>query len=180
MRYNPLSKAMITNKGNMLFPTIFMALAAAVLLYAGYRKGVHVKGLVWGLTMTLKILPLVFLALLVAGMVQLLIPRESISAWIGSGAGLRGIILGSIAGSLSPGGPYVSLPIALALLHSGASIGTVVSFLTAWSLMAVSRLPMEIGFLGWKVTVIRVMSTFFFPPVAGLIAQTLFGSRTGG
>lgn len=171
---------MVANKGNILLPTLFMALLAATLLYVGYRRGVHGEGLMWGLTMTLKILPLIFFALLVAGMVQILIPRESVSAWIGSEAGLKGIILGSIAGSLSPGGPYVSLPIALALLHSGASIGTVVSFLTAWALIAVSRLPMEIGFLGWKVTLIRVMSTFFFPPVAGLIAQTLFGHRTGG
>jgi len=71
--------------------------------------------------------------------------------------------------------PYVSLPIAAALLRSGASVGTTVAFITGWLLWAFSRLPMEVGILGWKFTLIRIASTFFFPPVAGLIAQALFG-----
>ncbi|GAJ08644.1 unnamed protein product, partial [marine sediment metagenome] len=69
------------------------------------------------------------------------------------------------------GGPYVSLPFATGLLRSGASVGTIVAFLTGWSLWAVSRLPMEVGILGWRFTLIRIASTFFFPPIAGFIAQ---------
>ena len=69
----------------------------------------------------------------------------------------------------------MSLPIVAGLLRSGASAGTMVAFLTGWSLWAVSRLPMEVGgILGWKFTLIRIASTFFFPPIAGLIAQALF------
>lgn len=60
------------------------------------------------------------------------------------------------------------------LLRTGARVGTMVAFLTGWSLWAVTRLPMEVGILGWKFTIIRIASTFFFPPIAGLIAQTLF------
>jgi len=61
-----------------------------------------------------------------------------------------------------------------ALIRSGASVGTMVAFLTGWSLWAVSRLPMEVGILGWKFTLIRIASTFFFPPIAGLIAKAFF------
>jgi hypothetical protein len=53
-------------------------------------------------------------------------------------------------------------------------MGTMVAFLTGWSLWAVSRLPMEVGILGWRLTIIRLASTLLFPPLAGLIAQTLF------
>jgi hypothetical protein len=35
-------------------------------------------------------------------------------------------------------------------------------------------LPMEVAILGWKFALIRLASTFFFPPIAGLIAQTFF------
>jgi hypothetical protein len=49
-----------------------------------------------------------------------------------------------------------------------------VAFVTAWSLWAVTRLPMEIGILGWKFTAVRLVCTFFFPPIAGLIAQLFF------
>jgi uncharacterized membrane protein YraQ (UPF0718 family) len=77
---------------------------------------------------------------------------------------------------LAPGGPYVSLPIVAGLLKSGASIGTMVAFLTGWSIWAVGRLPMEIGILGWKFTVIRLISTIVFPPIAGYIAHLFFSN----
>jgi uncharacterized membrane protein YraQ (UPF0718 family) len=72
----------------------------------------------------------------------------------------------------------VSLPIVAGLLKTGAGIGTMVAFLTGWSIWAVSRLPMEVGILGWKFVFIRLVSTFIFPPLAGWIAQIIFsGSK---
>jgi len=158
----------------MLIPTIIMGVLAVVLLFIGYSKGQHVSGLGFARDMIIEILPLLIFAFIVAGMVQVLLPREFLSKWVGTESGMRGILLGTIAGGLSPGGPYVNLPIAAGLLRSGASAGTMVAFLTGWSLWAVSRLPMEVGILGWKFTLIRIGSTFFFPPIAGLIANILF------
>jgi len=160
----------------MLVPTIVMAVLAITLLIIGYFKGggEHLTGLKAGLNMTWQIIPLLVFAFVVAGMVQVLIPRELLNEWVGAGSGFRGIIIGSIAGGLSPGGPYVSLPIAGGLLQAGASVGTMVAYLTGWSIYAVGRLPMEVGILGWKLTVARLLSTLIFPPLAGLIANALF------
>jgi uncharacterized membrane protein YraQ (UPF0718 family) len=113
-------------------------------------------------------------AFIVAGMIQVLLPQELLSKWIGEESGLRGILIGTLAGGVTPGGPYVSLPIVAGLLKAGAGVGTLVAFLTAWSLWAVARLPMEIGILGWKFTFVRLACTFFFPPIAGYIAQLAF------
>lgn len=159
----------------MLIPTIIMGLLAIVLFLIGYYKGQgeHIDGVKSALKMTVEVLPLLIFAFIVSGMVQVLIPRELLSRWIGAESGIRGIFIGTVAGGLAPGGPYVSMPIAAGLLHSGASVGTIVAFLTGWSLWAVGRLPMEIGILGWKITLIRIISTFFFPPIAGWIAQTI-------
>jgi uncharacterized membrane protein YraQ (UPF0718 family) len=77
-------------------------------------------------------------------------------------------------GGLTPGGPFVTMPIAAGLLRTGAGIGTMIAFITAWSLIAVTRLPLEIGVMGWKFTLIRLACTFFFPPVAGFIASRFF------
>ena len=161
----------------MLVPTIIMgALAIALLLIGYYRgQGQHIVGVKSALNMTIEILPLLAFAFIVAGMVQVLLPRELLSKWVGVESGMRGIIIGAVAGGLSPGGPFVNLPLAAALLRSGASVGTMVAFLTGWSLWAVSRLPMEVGILGWKFTLIRIASTCFFPPIAGLVAQSFFG-----
>ncbi len=160
----------------MLIPTIIMGVLAAILLLIGYYRGEgqHLTGMKSALNMTVEILPLLVFAFIVAGMAQVLIPRELLSKWVGAESGMRGILIGSVAGGLAPGGPYVSLPVAAGLLRAGASVGTMVAFLTGWSLWAVSRLPMEVGILGWRFTLIRIASTFFFPPIAGLIAQALF------
>jgi uncharacterized membrane protein YraQ (UPF0718 family) len=164
---------------NMLIPTLIMGLLAVVLLYLGWRggQGQHLVGLKRGLGMTAEILPMLVCAFVVAGMVQVLIPQEILAKWVGGESGLRGILIGTIAGGLAPGGPYVSLPVVAGLLRAGAGVGTMVAFLTGWSLWAVSRLPMEFGILGWRFTLIRLASTFFFPPVAGLIAHALFGGN---
>jgi len=165
-------------RAKMLIPTAIMGGLALALFLIGHHKGQgqHLAGMKAALNMTLQVLPLLIFAFLVAGMIQALLPRELLSKWVGAESGMRGILIGTMAGGLSPGGPYVSLPIAAGLLHSGASVGTVVAFLTGWSLWAVSRLPMEVGILGWKFTLIRIISTFFFPPIAGLIAQMFFAS----
>ena len=67
------------------------------------------------------------------------------------------------------------MPIGAGLMKAGASIGTVVAFMTAWSLLGISRLPIEFGIMGWKFTLIRVASgVLIFPIVAGLLANTFF------
>jgi uncharacterized membrane protein YraQ (UPF0718 family) len=166
---------------SMVIPTVVMGILALVLLFIGYHKGQgeHIIGMKSAWNMVVQILPLLVFAFIVAGMVQVLLPRELLARWVGAESGIRGILIGTVAGGLSPGGPYVNLPIAAGLIRSGASVGTMVAFLTGWSLWAVSRMPMEVGILGWKFTAIRLASTFFFPPIAGLLAQMFFGGTKG-
>ncbi len=163
----------------MLIPTIIMGVLAAVLTFLAFRQGGegHILGLKYAGNMLLQIIPLLGFAFIIAGMVQVLLPKELISQWVGTESGLRGILIGTLLGGISPGGPYVAMPIAAGMLRVGAGIGTMVAFITAWSLWAASRLPMEIGIMGWKFTLIRLACTFFFPPIAGLLANLLF-SRT--
>ena len=87
---------------------------------------------------------------------------------------MRGILIASAAGTLTPGGPVVTVPILAGLLRSGSSVGVAVAYLTGWGAWSLARLPLEIAILGWKFTVIRVLSVCLLPPLAGLIAQTFF------
>jgi uncharacterized membrane protein YraQ (UPF0718 family) len=153
-----------------------MGALAIALLYIGYQRGggEHVVGLKSAGNLLLLIAPLLIFAFIVAGMIPILVPTETISRWVGAESGFRGILIGSAIGGLMPGGPFVTMPIAAGLLRTGASVGTMVALITAWSLLAFSRLPMEIGLLGWKFTLVRLACVFFFPPVAGLIANRLF------
>ena len=160
----------------MLIPTIIMGVLAIVFVFLGYQKGggEHILGLKAAGTMLIQMVPLLIFAFIIAGIIPLLVPHEAISRWVGAESGMRGILIGTIVGGCLPGGPYVSLPMAAGLLRVGASMGTMVALLTGWSLLAFSRLPLEIGIMGWKFTLIRLACTFFFPPIAGLIADKLF------
>ena len=151
----------------MLIPTAIIGILAVILLFTGYYKGQgqHISGMRSALNMTVEILPLLVFAFIVAGMVRVLLPREVLSKWVGAESGIRGILIGTVVGASAPGGPYVSLPIAAGLLRAGASVRTMVAFLTGWSLWAVSRLPMELGILGWRFTLIRIASNFSSHPL---------------
>lgn len=161
---------------NMLVPTIVLGVIAVILLIVGYSRGGsdHIDGIVLGLKMLVPLIPLLIFAFIIAGMIQILIPTEVVSKWVGVESGFRGILIGTVSGALVPGGPFVSLPLAVGFLRSGASVGTMVAFLTSWSLWAISRLPMEFAILGWRMTVLRFVSVFIFPPIAGYIAEILF------
>ena len=161
----------------MFFTTIIMLILALVLGTIAFLrdKAILFSGLNNGARLFVQILPMLFFALILSGIIQALIPREAINRWVGRESGLKGIFLGCLAGSLVPGGPYTSFPIVAGLVKTGASIGTIVAFITAWSLWAITRLPIEIGVVGVKITLVRLASTCIFPPLAGIIAQTLFG-----
>ena len=159
----------------MLVPTIIMAVLAVILFaFASLQGGTkNIEGLRAGMKILVSTFPMLVFAFMVAGFVQVLLPKDALTAWVGEGSGFKGLMIGTIAGSLTPGGPYVCLPIASALLKSGAGAGTMVAFLTSWSLWAVARLPLEVGILGWRFTLLRLASTLVFPPLAGLLARLL-------
>jgi uncharacterized membrane protein YraQ (UPF0718 family) len=162
----------------MLVPTIAMAIIAIAMLYIGYRKGggEHIAGLRITWDLLLEIAPMLIFSFIIAGMIQVLIPAEIISKWVGAESGFRGVLIGTMIGSLTPSGPFVSMPIAAGFLRAGASIGTVVAFMTAWSLLGIGRMPMEFGIMGWQFTMIRLASgVFIFPIIAGLLANIFFG-----
>jgi uncharacterized membrane protein YraQ (UPF0718 family) len=161
----------------MLIPSSVMGIIAIILLYIGYQKGggEHIEGLKITGSLLLDITPLLIFSFIIAGMAQILIPHEFISKWVGAESGFRGVLIGTICGSFTPSGPFVSMPIGAGLLKAGAGIGTVVAFMTAWSLLGISRMFIEFGIMGWRFTIIRLASgVLVFPVVAGLLSNMFF------
>nr|MBC7245688.1 permease [Chloroflexota bacterium] len=153
--------------------TLVMAAIALVLLVLAYLRGssVCVAGVKAGAQMLWNVLLLLLLSFLVAGLMQVLLPKEQIRRWLGTESGLRGILLGCLAGGIVPGPPYAVFPIVASLHRAGAGIGAVVGFVSAWSLWSASRFPTEFAILGPRVALIRFLSTLLFPPIAGWLAQ---------
>jgi uncharacterized membrane protein YraQ (UPF0718 family) len=155
--------------------TLIVAVVAVILLGIAGMQGqdVALAGLqAAGRTLWHNLL-LLLLGFLIAGLAQVLIPKELITRWLGAEAGVKGIIIGCVVGGLVPGAPYATFPLIAALYRSGASLGAVVGFVSAWALWSVSRLPVEMGLIDPKPALIRYAVTFIVPPIAGLLAEAV-------
>src|SRR3970282_510873 len=122
----------------VLDPSLFLLVGAAVVL--AIVAWVKDPGLPWlgaksGFSMLWFILPRLIPALVLAGLVQVLVPQEVVSRHFGREGGLRAILIATLAGVLTPGGPMVSVPFMVALAHSGAAMAPLVAYMTAWSLL---------------------------------------------
>ncbi len=155
-----------------------LALMALALYFLAWRRhdGSHRWGLRTGWRMGKGLLPLLVCAFALAGLIQVALPPELIRAWLGEEAGLRGICIGTVAGALIAGGPYVSFPIIAGIYQAGAGIGTIVALITGWAMLGVGQLPFEITLVGPRFTLVRLATVFLTPVAAGLLAQAIFGA----
>jgi uncharacterized membrane protein YraQ (UPF0718 family) len=159
-------------------PSMLILLALALVLgVIAYLKD---PGLPWlgartGVAMMWMILPRLIPAILLAGLLQVLVPQELVARYFGRQSGLRAIVLASLAGVLTPGGPMVSVPFMVVLANSGMALPPLVAYMTSWSLFGIQRIiAWEAPLLGWHFVVVRVVPSLAFPVLAGWLVATFY------
>lgn len=154
---------------------ILAVLALATAAYA-YKKGdgSHVRGFKIAGKTFVHIGPLLLIAFILAGFMQVVIPPELIKNWLGEEAGLKGIFIGSIGGALIPGGPYIAFPVIATIFKAGAGLGTAVAFVTGWAMWGVITIMFELAIIGYRFTILRLGLVLVFPPCAGIMAGVFF------
>ncbi|NLY66754.1 MAG: hypothetical protein GX069_04275 [Tissierellia bacterium] len=158
----------------MLQTTIILSIAAIILLLVNWRKnGKHYEGLRAGIKQMINTAPLILSAFILAGMIEVLIPKEFVQNWLSTEAGVRGIFLGTFGGMIMAMGPYASLPIVASILASGAGLGTVISIITGWCLVSLSKMPFETAFFGAKFYILKTLYSIPLSFVAGFIAHII-------
>ena len=151
-----------------------VAVISGALCYAVKGEEVFLRALDTDLNLLLKVLPRVFAAMLIAGFIQVMLPRDLVARWVGEESGLKGIFIACIAGAIMPGGPMTACPLVVALHASGADRGALVAYLTAWSLLGVQRiLTWELPLMGSEFVSVRFVACLFLPFLAGMIARQL-------
>ena len=155
---------------------IIMWMAALILVAVSARrrdKSVQ-RGLKMGWGYFVIMGPRMFFALFLAVFAAELLPRDTISMWLGTESGFKGILIASAAGILVPAGGIIAFPIALAMYKIGVGIPQLTAFLTTWEIFAIHRIiAWELPFLGARFVALRVSSSFFLPPMAGVLAAGL-------
>jgi len=156
---------------------ILCILTFIMILVAYWMKGWNLpfSGLVRGGQMLLDLGPSLLMGFALAGVVQVLIPNEYIALMLGEGSGLKGILIATLAGALAPGGPYINMPLVASFYKSGASIGPLAAFLTAWGIIPIHRtIIYEIPLMGVPFALARYSASIIFPFVIGIIASSIF------
>lgn len=160
----------------MTIITGMFGVIAMILSWMAWQREPTVLMAGWktGLELSMTVLPIMILSFGISGLVQVLIPREQVVQWIGQEAGWKGICIGSLAGILAPGGPMVVFPMVAALLHTGAGLGTLVAYVTAWSMWGIRMLLLESALISPGFALFKFLSCFFVPPLAGSIAHLVY------
>ncbi len=114
------------------------------------------------------IIPPVFILM---GLFEVWVPKTFIQKYMGKGAGIKGIGLAFVFGTIPTGPVYIAFPIAAGLLRKGARMMNVVVFLGIWAAAKLPQLMIEIKFLGPAFTGLRLALTLLSVIAIGFLVE---------
>ncbi|MCK5449640.1 hypothetical protein KAI32_02145 [Candidatus Pacearchaeota archaeon] len=82
-------------------------------------------------------------------------------------------LIGSIAGSISIGGPAISYILGGEMLSEGVSLVAITAFMVSFISVGVLTLPLETHFFGKKFAIIRNILSFVFSIIVAIITITI-------
>lgn len=161
----------------MKVAALMMAALGIGLFVALWRKGEGAleQALSSAGTNGVKLVPIILLAVFMMGALEVLLPKDLVHRWLSDAAGFRGIAIAWLAGILTPGGSLLGMPIVAGLYKAGVSASVLVTYLVSMATLSVIRLPIEIGLIGPRLTMLRVASCLILPPIAGLMVRATRG-----
>ena len=119
-------------------------------------------------------LPRLAAAQIVAGLIWVMLPRDRFSRLLGENSGHRGLVIATVAGIITPGGPASAYPFLAIIAAAGADRGVLVTYITSWALLAAQRIIVwDLPFMGIEFSSLRFLVCLPLPLLAGLIARRL-------
>jgi hypothetical protein len=141
------------------------AMRGRVLFNGGAREGL------WEF---IRLLPRIGAGVIGSGLIAEVLPKALIASWIGPGSGFMGVLIATLGGALTPGGPVVGFSIGAAALKSGAGAPQVIAYSTAWALYAIHRLVIwEVPLMPARVVWLRAVVSLPLPFIAAAAAMVL-------
>lgn len=111
-----------------------------------------------------------FLGLITAvGILISVLNPDVISSIIGESSGWTGVLLASIVGSVTLIPAFVAFPTASMLVENGAGYMQIAAFISTLMMVGVMTYPIEVKYLGKKVTLVRNLLSFLFAFFVALI-----------
>lgn len=117
------------------------------------------------------VLPAMFILI---GLFDVWIPKERVQKHIGESSGIKGMALVMLLAFIQAGPLYAAFPVAYILWKKGCSPANVFIYLSAFTTAKIPMLTFEIGFLGLKFSLLRVLITIPVFILVGLLMGRYF------
>jgi uncharacterized membrane protein YraQ (UPF0718 family) len=119
----------------------------------------------------LIILPMMFILI---GLIDVWIPKERIQKHIGDASGLKGMLFVMLLAFIQAGPLYAAFPVAYLLWKKGCSPVNIFIYISAFTTVKIPMLTFEIGFLGLKFSLLRILITIPVFILIGIIMGKYF------
>lgn len=117
------------------------------------------------------VLPVMFILI---GLFDVWIPEERVQKHIGEVSGIKGIMVVMLLAFIQAGPLYAAFPVAYLLWEKGCSPANVFIYLSAFTTAKIPMLTFEIGFLGLKFSLLRILITIPVFILIGIIMGKYF------
>ena len=117
------------------------------------------------------LLPAMFILI---GLFDVWIPKEKVEKHVGESSGIKGILLVMLLASIQAGPLYAAFPVAHILWKKGCSPSNVFIYLSAFTTAKIPMLTFEIGFLGLKFSLLRILITIHVFVLIGMTMGIFF------
>lgn len=101
----------------------------------------------------LMVIPPIFILL---GLLDVWVPKETMTRFMGEGSGIKGVLLSFFIGSAAAGPLYGAFPVAAVFMKKGVSFQNVMIFIGAWSTTKIPMFLFEMSALGAKFALLRL------------------------
>ena len=122
----------------------------------------------------INIVPRIALGVIGSGYIAAVIPPKSSPAGSGRTSGWLGVLMATVAGAATPGGPVIGFSLGAVALKAGGGPPQVIAYVIAWALFAFQRLILwEIPFMPARFVWFRAAVSLPFPFLAAAIAMAI-------
>jgi uncharacterized membrane protein YraQ (UPF0718 family) len=117
---------------------------------------------------SLKIIVLLFALISIVGFLRTFLPQHRVKAWLTKNKTF-GYLGASLFGALTPFCSCSSIPVFMGFLEAGIPLGITFSFLITSPLINEYLVILMLGFFGWRITLLYIVSGITIGVTAGLL-----------
>ncbi len=119
-----------------------------------------------------SVLLLIIAVFSLVGLLRIWISQDTIMRQLGREAGVKGLVLAALFGTLLIGPAYIIFPLLMEIQRRGARWAVITIVLTTYA-VKLQMIPIEIEFLGWPFTFGRALVTIALAIPTGLLVEAL-------